>query len=128
MSEDNISNVGNVETMCSICGDRLDNAFIHKTECDHIFHYECLQKSFINSFEKNNSCPLCRQSIHLLPIVNGLKKLIRDIHYTSEEYIIDLNYINIPCNHIKKTGKNKGQVCNKNCKVGYNVCGKHIKK
>ncbi len=117
-----------IENMCNICGDNLDNAFTYTTDCNHIFHYECLQKSLQNSYEKNNSCPLCRQSIHLLPVVNGLKKLVRDIHYTSEEYKNNLNYVNIPCNHILKSGKNKGQVCNRNCKVGYNVCGKHIKK
>ena len=27
-------------------------------------------------FEKTNNCPLCRQDIELLPVVNGLKKLV----------------------------------------------------
>ena len=122
MSDDNI------ETMCSICGDSLNNAFTHKTECNHIFHYECLQKSFQNSYEKNNSCPLCRQNTHLLPVVNGLKKLVGDIHYTQNNMYIVNTYFNTPCNHVLKTGKNKVQVCNKNCKVGFDVCGRHFKK
>ena len=31
------------------------------------------------------------------------------------------------CKHILKTGKNKGKECQKNCKLGYNVCGNHLK-
>ena len=69
------------------------------------------------NYEKTNNCPLCRQNIELLPVVNGLKKLIRGIHYTSEEYKNELNYENKPCKHILKSGKNKGQTCNCNCKI-----------
>jgi hypothetical protein len=112
---------------CNICGDLLSNSYTIKTECNHTFHYECLQKSLIHNYEKTNNCPLCRQNIELLPVVNGLKKLIRGIHYTSEEYKHELNYENKPCKHILKSGKNKGQPCNCNCKIGYEYCGKHYK-
>jgi len=122
-----INEIDEIE-ICNICGDNLSNAHIHKTNCNHIFHYECLQKSLQNSFDKNNSCPLCRQHIDLLVPVNGLKKLIRGIHYTSEQYKNSLNYINIPCKDILKSGENKGSVCNKNCKIGYDSCGRHVKK
>ena len=104
---------------CNICGDLLKDGYSIKTDCNHTFHYECLQKSLIYNYEKTNNCPLCRQNIELLPVVNGLKKLIRGIHYTSEEYKNGLNYENKPCNHILKSGKNKGQPCNCNCKIGY---------
>ena len=113
--------------ICSICGDSIKSCFSHKLSCNHTFHYECLQKSLIHNYEKTNNCPLCRQNIELLPVVNGLKKLIRGIHYTSEEYKNDLNYTNKPCKHILKSGKNKGQPCNCNCKIGYEYCGKHYK-
>tara|TARA_B110000285_G_C15070484_1_gene587626 strand:- start:644 stop:1030 length:387 start_codon:yes stop_codon:yes gene_type:complete len=122
------TNIANNTEICNICGDYLNNKLIYTTKCNHVFHYECLQKSLQNSFDKHNSCPLCRQNIDLLPVVNGLKKLIRGIHYTSIEYKNSLNYINTPCNHVLKSGKNKGQVCNRNCKIGYNVCSKHFKK
>lgn len=112
---------------CNICGDLLSNGYTIETICNHTFHYECLQKSLIHNYEKTNNCPLCRQNIELLPVVNGLKKLIRGIHYTSEEYKNSLKYMNKPCKHILKSGKNKGQTCNCNCKIGYEYCGKHYK-
>ena len=112
---------------CNICGDLLKDSYTIKTICNHTFHYECLQKSLLHNYEKTNNCPLCRQNIELLPVVNGLKKLIRGIHYTSEEYKNELNYENKPCKHILKSGKNKGQPCNYNCKIGYKYCGKHYK-
>ena len=112
---------------CNICGDLLSNGYTIKTICNHTFHYECLQKSLIHNYEKTNNCPLCRQNIELLPVVNGLKKLIRGIHYTSEEYKNGLKYTNKPCKHILKSGKNKGQTCNCNCKIGYEYCCKNYK-
>ena len=113
--------------ICNICGDDLDKKYIYTTKCNHVFHYECLQKSLQNGYKNNNTCPLCRQIIDLLSVVNGLKKLIRGIHYTSIEYKNNLNYVNTPCKHLLKSGKNKGEVCNCNCKIGYNACSKHFK-
>jgi len=115
-----------IDLLCNICGDDLSKHFIHTTDCNHTFHYECLQKSFIKSFDKN-MCPLCRNPIDKLPIVNGLKKLIIGIHFSNYEEKKTINHINTTCQYIFKSGKNKDQICNKNCKIGFNVCGSHFK-
>ena len=31
------------------------------------------------------------------------------------------------CQCILKSEKNKGEMCNKNCKLGYNTCARHLK-
>ena len=89
----------------NICGDRLGNLPIHTLECNHHFHYECILKSFQTSQEHNNVCPYCRHTIERLPVVNGLKKLTRGIHYITEYEKINYNYKNIPCQHVLKSGK-----------------------
>ena len=33
----------------------------------------------------------------------------------------------IMCQSILKSGKNKGEICGKNCKIGFNVCQRHFK-
>ena len=114
--------------ICNICGDKLGNAPVHTLECNHHFHYECILKSFQTSQEHNNVCPYCRHNIDRLPIVNGLKKLSRRIHYITEYEKVCYNYKNIPCQHVLKSGKNKGDLCNKNCKIGSDCCGRHFKK
>jgi len=110
---------------CPICGEKLNSKFIHKLDCNHEFHYECLLKSL--KFQKSkNICPTCRKPFNYLPIVNGLKKLEYSIHYdSSNKDIIKLN--NIKCNHILSRGKNKGSKCNKNCKMGFPTCNLHTK-
>ena len=108
--------------LCDICGDLKSNGFIQKLDCGHEFHYECILKCFKDSF--SNSCPICRQVQYRLPIVNGLKKHEYGIHFGGND-IVKIN--NMKCKHILKTGKNKGKECQKNCKLGYNVCGNHLK-
>ena len=114
--------------ICNICGDKLGNAPVHTLKCNHHFHYECILKSFQSSLEYNNVCPYCRYEIDRLPIVNGLKNLSRGIHYITEYEKVCYNYKNIPCQHVLKSGKNKGDLCNKNCKIGSDCCGRHFKK
>jgi len=110
--------------ICDICGDLKSTGFIQKLDCGHEFHYECILKSFKSSKDYLNSCPICRQHQNRLPIINGLKKLEFGIHFGIHE---DAVIKNEPCMHILKTGKNKGTICNNNCKLGYNVCGRHLK-
>jgi len=113
------------DEVCIICGDKLSDKYIQKLDCGHDYHYECILKSFINSKDSKNTCPYCRQIQDKLPIVNGLKKLTIDIHYNMYEKI---DYQNIMCPSTLKSGQNKGKICNKNCKIGFNVCSRHLKK
>jgi len=112
------------EKSCIICGEEKNKHFIHKLDCGHDFHYECIVKCF-KSCMKDMRCPYCRsnQNNKQLPIVNGIKKYHKGIHYT--ENLNEIKYENIKCQYILKSGKNKDNKCNNNCKLGYNYCGKH---
>ena len=107
--------------LCSICGE--ENAdYFHTLNCGHSFHYECLLQSF--KIMKNNHCPYCRSEKNLLPIVNGVKKLIIGIHDIQSEDIE--NYKVQKCQQVLTRGKNKGKQCSRNCKLGYDFCVKEI--
>lgn len=43
---------------CSICLDKFKDPVV-KTDCEHFFHKECIEKSF----EVNKNCPLCRMNL-----------------------------------------------------------------
>ena len=111
---------------CSICGDELSIKYKHTLKCNHTFHYECLQKSL--KFSKKNNCPICRDKFDFLEPVNGIKKLIIDVHYNNKNKEIINNYNNIKCDYIFTKGKNINKKCNKNCKLGFFKCNTHIKK
>lgn len=115
---------------CSICGECNDEVF-HKLKCRHTFHYNCLYLSFKNM--KNLSCPYCRSTNNSLPIISGIKKVIPNIHlgyYNKNKELLETykNFKIEKCNHILQRGNNKGEVCGKNCKLGYKYCGTHYKK
>ena len=40
---------------CSICGLELKDKYTYELNCNHKYHYKCID----NWFEDNNSCPLC---------------------------------------------------------------------
>ena len=120
---------------CSICGVDIGDKFCYELKCSHKFHYDCLMKTFMISSNKinHNSCPYCRQNTDLLPLVNGLKKVIPGIHcnHSTKEFILKKqelkeNYSE-PCKHILVRGKNKGNQCNKICLLGYENCKAHKK-
>lgn len=112
------------ETKCIICGEGNNNQYVQKLDCGHEFHYNCILKCFLcNKNEK--MCPYCRKPQTMLPIVNGLKKYHKGIHYIDN--VSEINFTNTKCQYILKSGKNSGNVCNNNCKVGFNYCGKHLK-
>ena len=117
----------NTKEVCSICGDETSDKYIHTLKCNHSFHYECLLLSFKNM--GNNNCPYCRSSNNKLPIINGVKKIIPWIHETYETYDSDfiLNYKVKKCEYVLKKGKNKGNQCQKACKLGFNYCQTHCK-
>jgi len=117
---DNIDN-----EICPICALPMKDKYIHCTkECNHTFHYECLIKTFQHT---TNNCPYCRKSDIKLPLVNGLKNThLRKPFYFEWNSLNDIqNYKNIPCKHVITRGKNKGNLCNKPSKIGYDYCSNH---
>jgi len=125
------------ETHCSICGDLLCDKFIHILECNHIFHYDCLVKSFgtyivkdLFYIDKNRMCPYCRKPCKYLPLVNGIKRIIPGIHchpYKVKEKRKELVNYDKKCDYVFKKGKRKEEECGKNCKLGYTTCPVHFK-
>ena len=112
--------------ICAICGEDINKEFKTKLKCGHTYHYECIMKAFKR--DPLTSCPYCGLINNRLPIVNGLKQLHNNIHYLKydEESLIEANnYVNTPCQAILKSGKNKGNICDKNCMLGQNVCYRH---
>ena len=123
---------------CSICGLNLKDKYSHQLKCNHIFHYECLMKTFSHNLGKHyggkktyNSCPYCRNKCEYLPIVNGLKKLIVGVHFATIQEFSDENGFtknkNTQCKFILTRGKNKGNECAKKCQLGYDYCKIHKK-
>ncbi len=122
---------------CGICGLELSEKFSYKLNCNHVFHYECLMKSFNNtSYNKkcSNFCPYCRKNSENLPLVNGLKKIIPGVHCNISSYEIEPlktelkeNYSN-KCGFTLSRGKNKGELCGKTCILGYGYCKTHLDK
>ncbi len=52
---------------CSICSEQLkENNKIFKLNCNHIYHYSCINKwfkTFTEKFNQLHSCPLCKNTI-----------------------------------------------------------------
>jgi len=103
------------EICCDICGDAHKEKYTITLKCNHSYHYECILKSFMCDRKKHNQCPLCRKSHGLLPLVNGLSKIVKGVHYINE-YPVD--YVQISCPVMLKSGKNKGQGCGSKCMMG----------
>ena len=111
---------------CAICGDPEQDKYMVTLNCNHSFHYECIMKSFQYSYKKDrcNKCPLCRQVHGLLPIVNGLSRLIKGIHFSNlDNGIPKVN--NTKCVEILQSGKRKGEECNCKCMIGFTTCKRH---
>lgn len=123
---------------CGICGLSINDKFSYTLVCNHTFHYECLIKSFQNTpkYKKNiyNHCPYCRKNTDYLPLVNGLKKVVPNVHCLNNTAIIKekkellKNNYNNKCLFILTRGKNKGKACGKNCNLGFNTCKTHMGK
>jgi hypothetical protein len=111
-----------MDDICAICGDSKKDKYIQTLQCNHCFHYECIQKTFQCDSKKNNLCPLCRQPHGLLPIVNGIPKLIIGIHYKTQ---CPKFYSSTKCDHKLISGKRKGEECGAKCMLGFNICKRH---
>ena len=117
---------------CYICGEIDKYKYEQRLCCGHIYHYECIMKTFIcdndTSFGKkknNNYCPYCSKESGLLPVINNLPKIIKGIHYSLHEKKPEVD--KILCQGIILSGKKKGMICNRNCILGYNYCKLHKK-
>lgn len=117
---------------CSICGEIDKYKYKIKLSCGHSYHYECIMKTFeydrdtSNGKKKySNYCPYCSKDVGLLPIINGLTKSIKGIHYDICVPKPKINQQN--CIGIIQSGKNKGKICGRKCILGYNYCKLHKK-
>mgnify|MGYP001397928098 CR=1 FL=1 len=126
-----MSNEKEEDVECSICGVCLEKSFTHQLCCGHTFHYECLMKTFIHTKKYtsnyNNCCPYCNVKCGYLPVVNGLKKVMIGVHAKNILEIDNTIDYQKGCKAILKSGKNKGNSCNKNCQLGYEYCRIHNK-
>ena len=87
-----MSNVENLET-CAICLSELnDESKIHKIECSHSFHTECIVKWFRLG---TASCPLCNNN------PNNLTDEFSFFSYGSRDYV------NERCKTIQKISRRK---------------------
>lgn len=117
---------------CLICGDNDKYKCKHRLCCGHIYHYECIEKTFkydtdVSCGKKKNKnyCPYCSCEVGILPIVNGSVHLIKNIHYSENEEKPEASQI--LCKSIIGSGKNKGERCNRKCILGFNHCRIHKK-
>jgi hypothetical protein len=132
MSDNNAEAVGaaeDTEEICGICGDLLVGQCCETLLCTHVFHYECIFRTFKmmkkGGYLHSNRCPYCRKKTKHLTIVNGLNKLEPKIHYNPKGDMPP--YESTRCSHILTRGANKGKECGKKCQVGYDVCKAHKK-
>lgn len=112
------------ELCCDICGDALNSKYVHTLKCNHSYHYECIMKTFMYDKKRSNQCPLCRTKNGLLPLVNGLPKLTRGIHFYNLDNGLP-HYECKPCIAILQSGKRKGLSCGSKCKLGFSICKRH---
>jgi hypothetical protein len=110
---------------CDICGESHMCKYMHTLPCKHAFHYECIMKSHVATRSKCNTCPLCRTPSGFLPIVNGLSKVIRGIHYSHKAAHAPPMENSQPCSTLLKSGKRKGQECGAKCMIGFGECKRH---
>jgi len=100
---------------CGVCYMNLNHKKV-QLKCSHEFHYECLNKKKYNKFE----CPYCRQTQSLA----SLKKLCKALNtngkicgkacfYSSGLCSKHYDYQEKKCCAIYKSGKNKGNQCEK---------------
>lgn len=124
-------NANNQESLCLISGDKLEQDYI-TLQCKHSFNYEALfneikaQKCSYNYLETQKlsrnqiKCPYCRSiQMGLIPPRDDYPK----IKYVN--WPIPMVYNSKTCNAKLKSGKRKGENCNKPCFTKY--CKYHSK-
>ena len=112
------------DELCGICGDPLYTNFSITLQCNHNYHYGCINDACLLSKKMGcQTCPYCGYNFKILSPVNGLKKLKWGVHWYSEPDTS--HYTNVKCNHIMKRGKRVGKDCGKYCQLGYTKCSVH---
>lgn len=127
-------------TECSICYDTINSEDAQLIECGHVFHYDCIYRTFCNQIgklkykRKKRICPFCRFECQLLPSKPGFipkKNVTEDANYFIEQMRQE-NYDSIKaffkphlCHKILKSGANKGMQCSRKKKDGSLFCGNH---
>lgn len=59
-----LTNEKNNKENCPICYDKMDSGII-KTECDHIFHKQCIITWLSSEQKQRFKCPICIQNLSL---------------------------------------------------------------
>ena len=130
LNSDTVNDVD--ENICLITKEELIVNSI-KLPCNHSFNYIPLYREVCNQKKSNQKnletqvlglnqikCPYCRTKFsNLLPYINikGVNK-IRGVN-SPIKYSMFLS----KCKYVMKSGKNKGQMCNKDCNFDY--CSRH---
>ncbi|KAL4449772.1 hypothetical protein ABPG74_008145 [Tetrahymena malaccensis] len=82
------SSMSNSKQCCSIClVEFIPQENIQKTICSHTFHIQCI-KDWIN---KNENCPLCRQSFDIMDMIDYLCKEKLSQAETKEQQLAIIN-------------------------------------
>ena len=126
---------GNDHT-CIICYDKLDDNSVDKVtlKCNHTFCYECLLESYkgtkcnFTSQKTHRICPYCRTPAGYLPLKCSMTPL-KGIHREYGKKVSKSKQLVVnKCKGVIKTGKNKGNNCECNSKIGSEYCGRHSPK
>jgi hypothetical protein len=113
-----IKKMPTVKNPCLICHQDNESSII--LPCSHEYHKYCISEYMTNLKKTQLKCPYCLKSISQLrygSIVNGI-----------QSQIITKKKPTTPngCTAIIKSGKNKGNQCDKRCKTN-TFCGMHSK-
>ncbi len=133
LNEENNDNNENNKNKCLISGESLNEDSVTLL-CNHSFNYESIfnevirQKKNVHNYEliilnKNQiKCPYCNSIQNkLLPnLLNNKFEDVEDVNYPLNKCMYRFK-----CNHIMKSGKNKGNLCGKNSNEKY--CKIHMK-
>jgi hypothetical protein len=92
LKSNHVTSRNNVDEICSICLDNINNNNISITKCNHKFHLTCL----FTSLNISNKCPLCREVV-VINTTNNTASISLSTQ-TNNETEFQTNY-----NHVHRT-------------------------
>lgn len=124
----------NLEESCLITNEKLDDNHV-TLMCGHKFNYSPLFDEIYNQKYSNNNYEIQRLAFNQIkcPYCRNIQNYLLPPPYKNSEINL-VRFVNTPlkfcmkpfkCLYVIKTGKNKGNKCNKEC--FYNFCNKHEK-